>query len=125
MIALPFTLVGIGFALATTSMVACVMGAVPPERAGMASSVSNTSRQTGGVLGIAVMGSLLTSGMADHGASGMLSGLHTGLLVAACGACGGALLAALTLRPGRTRQAADKAGAADAADGQSAQSVRT
>jgi DHA2 family multidrug resistance protein-like MFS transporter len=51
-----------------------VMGAAPPERAGAASAVSETSFELGGALGIAVLGSLFTFVYgraflaADHGA---------------------------------------------------------
>jgi DHA2 family multidrug resistance protein-like MFS transporter len=37
-----------------------VMGAAPPERAGAASAISETSFEFGGALGIAVLGSLFT-----------------------------------------------------------------
>jgi EmrB/QacA subfamily drug resistance transporter len=42
----------------TTSM---VMSAVPPERAGMASGAQSTTRQLGGALGVAVLGSVVAS----------------------------------------------------------------
>jgi DHA2 family multidrug resistance protein-like MFS transporter len=46
-----------------------VLGAVPPERAGAASAISETSSEFGGALGIAVLGSVVTaayrSAMAD------------------------------------------------------------
>lgn len=51
-----------------------VMGAAPPERAGAASAISETSFELGGALGIAVLGSLFTFVYgrhflaADHGA---------------------------------------------------------
>ena len=38
-----------------------VLGAAPPERAGAASAISETSSEFGGALGIAVMGSLVTA----------------------------------------------------------------
>jgi MFS transporter, DHA2 family, multidrug resistance protein len=37
------------------------MSAVPPERAGMASGTQSTTRQLGGALGVAVMGSILSA----------------------------------------------------------------
>ena len=40
-----------------------VMGAAPPERAGAASAISETSFEFGGALGIAVLGSLFTFAM--------------------------------------------------------------
>jgi hypothetical protein len=36
------------------------MGAVPPQRAGMASATSNASREIGGVFGIALLGAIVT-----------------------------------------------------------------
>jgi EmrB/QacA subfamily drug resistance transporter len=42
----------------TTSM---VMSSVPPERAGMASGTQSTTRQLGGALGVAVLGSILAA----------------------------------------------------------------
>jgi MFS transporter, DHA2 family, multidrug resistance protein len=38
-----------------------IMGAVPKERAGIGSAMNDTTRQIGGALGIAVLGSILTS----------------------------------------------------------------
>jgi DHA2 family methylenomycin A resistance protein-like MFS transporter len=59
---LALTGLGTGFAMAT--YVGAAVGAVPPERSGMASGVINTSRQTGGALGVALLGALLTSRVA-------------------------------------------------------------
>jgi MFS family permease len=52
---------GIGMASTLTPTTAAVMGAVGPERAGLGSSTVNTSREVGGVLGIAVLGTVLTA----------------------------------------------------------------
>ena len=46
--------------LVMTPMTAAVMGAVPRERAGMASATSNASREVGGVFGIALLGAIVT-----------------------------------------------------------------
>jgi hypothetical protein len=40
-------------------MTAAVMGAVGPVRAGLGSAMTNTSREVGGVLGIALLGTIL------------------------------------------------------------------
>jgi hypothetical protein len=40
-------------------MTAAVMGAVGPQRAGLGSAMTNTSREVGGVLGIALLGTVL------------------------------------------------------------------
>jgi MFS transporter, DHA2 family, methylenomycin A resistance protein len=55
---LPLLLAGLGLALATPALVAAATGSVPLERAGMASAVNNASRQTGGAVGVAVLGGL-------------------------------------------------------------------
>jgi hypothetical protein len=58
-LALVVVSVAIGLmAAGTTSM---VMSAVPQEQAGMASGTQSTTRQLGGALGVAVLGSLLAS----------------------------------------------------------------
>jgi DHA2 family methylenomycin A resistance protein-like MFS transporter len=49
------------------------MSAVPGERAGLASAVNNTARQTGGAIGLAAFGALARSA-ADPGS--FLGGLH-------------------------------------------------
>ena len=38
-----------------------VLGAVPPERSGMAASAANTSREIGAVTGVAVLGALVNA----------------------------------------------------------------
>jgi MFS transporter, DHA2 family, methylenomycin A resistance protein len=47
--------------LAMPAMTAAVVGAVSPEHAGVASGILNTARQSGGALGVALLGSLLGS----------------------------------------------------------------
>jgi EmrB/QacA subfamily drug resistance transporter len=90
-----FLIVGIGYGITSTPMAAAVLGAVPPGRAGMASSTVNTARQIGGVFGIAILGSLLptASGAGDY-RERFIAGLHTGLTVSAICALIGAALAA-------------------------------
>ncbi len=56
----PLVLAGVGMSLVMTPMTAAVMGAVPRERAGMASATSNASREVGGVFGIALLGAIVT-----------------------------------------------------------------
>jgi EmrB/QacA subfamily drug resistance transporter len=53
-------IVGLGFGLAFTAMTFAVLGAVPPERSGMAASTVNTSRELGGVFGTAILGAILS-----------------------------------------------------------------
>jgi EmrB/QacA subfamily drug resistance transporter len=54
------TLLGVGMGLVMTPMTAAVMSAVPRARAGMASAMSNASREVGGVFGIALLGAIVT-----------------------------------------------------------------
>jgi DHA2 family methylenomycin A resistance protein-like MFS transporter len=94
-----FLIIGIGYGITSTPMAAAVLGAVPPGRAGMASSTMNTARQIGGVFGIAILGSLLppASAASDY-AERFISGMHDGLIVAAICALVGAALAANQIR---------------------------
>ncbi len=52
---------GIGAAHVLTLSTDLVVGSVPPERAGMASGISETGTELGGALGIAILGSLGTA----------------------------------------------------------------
>ncbi len=49
---------GIGLGILTPAVVAAAIGAVPADRAGLASAVNNTARQAGGAIGIAAFGAL-------------------------------------------------------------------
>ena len=67
--------------LAMSAMTAAVVGAVGPGHAGVASGILNAARQSGGALGVALLGSLLGSGSAR----GQALNLHVPLLVATAG----------------------------------------
>jgi EmrB/QacA subfamily drug resistance transporter len=54
-----FLVMGHGLGSTMAPMTAAVMGAVGPQRAGLGSAMTNTSREVGGVLGIALLGTLL------------------------------------------------------------------
>jgi DHA2 family methylenomycin A resistance protein-like MFS transporter len=90
-----FLIIGVGYGITSTPMAAAVLDAVPPGRAGMASSTVNTARQIGGVFGIAILGSLLpaASGAGDY-PQRFTAGMHYGLIFAAICALIGAALAA-------------------------------
>jgi EmrB/QacA subfamily drug resistance transporter len=51
----------LGMGLTVAPATASIMGAVPPERAGVGSAMNDTTRQVGGALGVAVMGSVASS----------------------------------------------------------------
>ncbi|HMC36443.1 MAG TPA: MFS transporter, partial [Actinomycetota bacterium] len=52
---------GAGMALTMAPMTAAVMGSVPTRHAGVASAATNTSRELGGVFGVALLGAIVTS----------------------------------------------------------------
>jgi EmrB/QacA subfamily drug resistance transporter len=54
-----FVMMGHGLGATMAPMTAAVMGAVGPQRAGLGSAMTNTSREVGGVLGIALLGTVL------------------------------------------------------------------
>ncbi|CAM5509863.1 DHA2 family efflux MFS transporter permease subunit OS=Streptomyces alboniger OX=132473 GN=CP975_09955 PE=4 SV=1 [Streptomyces alboniger] len=56
-----FFLMGTGMAHIMTPVSVVIMQALPREKAGSASALSNTFRQVGGALGIAVLGSVLST----------------------------------------------------------------
>jgi predicted MFS family arabinose efflux permease len=56
-----FVMIGHGMGSTMAPMTAAVMNAVGPQRAGLGSAVTNTSREVGGVLGIALLGAVLTT----------------------------------------------------------------
>lgn len=104
----PFAIVGVGYGLLSTPMAAAVLGAVPRERAGMASSTNLTARLAGGVFGIAILGALLPVGAGGPAyARQFTAGLHAALITAGGVAVTGAILAATLIpaaRNGRDHQ---------------------
>jgi EmrB/QacA subfamily drug resistance transporter len=65
----PLAIAGLGFGIALVTMTAAVLTLVPGEQSGMAASTVNTSRELGGVFGVAVLGAVvnaqLTSGLTE------------------------------------------------------------
>jgi EmrB/QacA subfamily drug resistance transporter len=60
-IALPIVVMAVGSGLATPSATTGIMGSVPMSKAGVGSAVNDTTREVGGAVGIAVVGSVLAS----------------------------------------------------------------
>jgi EmrB/QacA subfamily drug resistance transporter len=56
-----FAIMGHGMGATMAPMTAAVMNSVGPQRAGLGSAMTNTSREVGGVLGIALLGTILTT----------------------------------------------------------------
>ncbi|MFI0810271.1 MFS transporter [Streptomyces echinatus] len=63
-------LLGLGAGLAMPAAVAALMGTIPADQAGVGSALNDTIQQAGTALGIAILGSLLTSGYTDRMPSG-------------------------------------------------------
>lgn len=78
---------GVGMALTMPSMTSAVVQSAPQDLAGVASGVLNTARQTGGAIGVAVLGSLVA------GPAALIPGLHVGLAIVAAAFAVGALVA--------------------------------
>ncbi len=68
-LAWPLAIAGLGFGIALVTMTQAVLSLVRPEESGMAASTVNTSRELGGVFGVAVLGAVvnaqLTSGLSE------------------------------------------------------------
>ncbi|GAA0576679.1 MFS transporter [Paractinoplanes ferrugineus] len=61
-----FFVMGVGMANVMPSATESIMAALPREKAGVGSAVSNTIRQLGGALGVAVLGAILSSAYRSH-----------------------------------------------------------
>jgi DHA2 family methylenomycin A resistance protein-like MFS transporter len=75
LLVLPLVATGFGMAFTMPAATAAIIGAAPAERAGIASGVLNASRQAGGAIGVALLGTLVGSGT-------FVPGLRVAMLVA-------------------------------------------
>ncbi|MFC5219218.1 MFS transporter [Streptomyces coerulescens] len=122
-------LLGLGAGLAMPAAVGALMGTIPEDKAGVGSALNDTIQQAGTALGIAILGSLLSSGFADrmpegapegakHSIAGAVAGGDAGIIaaareaftasmsttftVSAIGVLAAALLATLVMRDDRS-----------------------
>jgi EmrB/QacA subfamily drug resistance transporter len=63
---LAMTLMAAGLGLTSSPATEAIMGALPPAKAGVGSAVNDTTREVGGTLGVAVVGSVLSSLYGSH-----------------------------------------------------------
>ena len=104
-----FAAIGVGGGL-TVPLTATVLSAMPRDEAGVASGIFNASREVSGLLGITVIGAILTARQgaavrSGHGAvDAFLSGYQLGLLVAAVLVAAGGVAAYLGLRSARSTE---------------------
>ena len=87
-----FCVMAAGMGMTMAPATESVMGSLPREKAGVGSAVNDTTRQMGGALGVAVIGSVVSSVYAGHiGDLAERFGLSGGDLALARGSLGGAL----------------------------------
>lgn len=96
-----FILMSLGLAPAFTLTTDLVVNAAPPERAGAAAAISETSAEFGGALGIAVLGSIMTAIYRGAMSKVIPADLPPEAADAAQGTLGGAVAVAAEL-PGET-----------------------
>jgi MFS family permease len=68
---------GLGMGFTQAPVTESIMGSLPPSRAGVGSAVNDTTRQTGGALGVAVLGSIFAAKY--HATIGLVGGLPDGV----------------------------------------------
>jgi EmrB/QacA subfamily drug resistance transporter len=82
-----YVLFGLGFGMLNTPVTNTAVSGMPRSQAGVAAAVASTSRQVGQSLGVAVVGSVVTSHIHGPLATGFASASHTGWwIIAGCGA---------------------------------------
>jgi EmrB/QacA subfamily drug resistance transporter len=92
-VALTQVILGLGIGMAMAPATESIMGSLPLAKASVGSAVNDATRTTGGALGVAVLGSLLSSGYrADMDAA--VSGLPASAADAARDSLGGAIAVA-------------------------------
>ncbi len=108
-------LLGIGMGFAMAPATDSIMGSLPVEEAGVGSAVNDTTRQIGGALGVAVLGSLINSSYrAAIASSPVMRQLPADAHAAAANSVGAAKIVATSV--GRVSGSAAAAAVARAAD---------
>jgi DHA2 family multidrug resistance protein-like MFS transporter len=122
-LAVALFVLGAGGGLAMPAAISALMGAVPPEQAGVGSALNDTLQQMGAALGIAVLGSVLSNsfttsmpasvpdqarhsisdalkvdGLADTAREAFTSAMSTTFVVSAAGVLAAAVLAFFVMR---------------------------
>jgi EmrB/QacA subfamily drug resistance transporter len=88
---------GLGMGMTAAPVTESIMGSLPPSRAGVGSAVNDTTRQTGGALGVAVLGSVFAARY--HAAIGRLLFVPSGSRKSAAESIGTSLETAARLGP--------------------------
>ncbi len=81
-----YAVFGLGFAMVNAPITNTAVSGMPREQAGVAAAVASTSRQVGQSLGVAVVGTVVVSGLHGALATGFVAASHLGWwIVAGCG----------------------------------------
>jgi len=81
-----YVVFGLGFGLVNAPITNTALSGMPRSQAGVAAAIASTSRQVGAALGVAVVGSALSSGLAGSLATGFVEASHAAWwIVAGCG----------------------------------------
>jgi EmrB/QacA subfamily drug resistance transporter len=96
-VALAMVVLALGMALVMAPATESIMGSLPPAKAGVGSAVNDTTRELGGALGVAVLGSVLSSAYSSNMQDAPAAARESlGAAVAIAGSMGGETGAALT-----------------------------
>jgi nitrate/nitrite transporter NarK len=106
-----FVMAGTGMALVFAPAANAVLSSVRPDEAGQASGATNTIREVGGVLGVAVLATVFTGAGGFSSPADYVDGLIPAVWVGSAVLAAGAVVALLV--PGRRTQAAPVAQAND------------
>lgn len=79
-----YVLFGAGFAMLNTPVTTAAVSGMPSSQAGVAAAVASTSRQIGQSLGVAVLGSIVTSRVHGPLAAGLTPASHLGWWIITC-----------------------------------------
>lgn len=89
-------LMGLGMGFISTPATDSILLVLPPARAGVGSAVNDATRELGGTLGVAVVGSVFSSVYAAHLGDGLFGRLPSGVLAQAQDSVGAATAMATT-----------------------------
>lgn len=111
MLVVSYVVLGVGFGLVNPPITNTAVSGMPREQAGVASAIASTSRQVGNVLGVAIMGSMVTSSafrtgrLAPRAAAAFTAASHLPWILAAASGLACALIAILFTGPRGVRAA--------------------
>jgi EmrB/QacA subfamily drug resistance transporter len=98
-LAIALVLLGAGMGLAGAPATESIMSALPPARANIGAAVNDTTRELGGALGVAIVGSITSSLYGNRLADALPGDVPAPLAAAAHESLGAAVQAGATFRP--------------------------